>query len=113
VTEYQLTVPTGVGYKIADELFHLCQAAGGSTLVVGVGSWLHPETGERINENVGQHTFIVDDYSPRINLNFVDLLNATARALHREGEHTVLIRRLSGRGIVHFFLTKGMEVPYL
>lgn len=108
MTEYQLTVPTGVGYKIADELFHLCQAAGGSTLVVGVGSWLHPETGERINENVGQHTFIVDECTSQ----FVDQLNATVCALHREGEHTVLVRRLSGRGIVHFFLTQGMEVPY-
>lgn len=111
MTEYQLTVPTGVGYKVADELFHLCQAAGGSTMTVGIGSWDHPETGERINENVGQHTFIVDDWAHN-NQKFVDKLNATVRVMHREGEHTVLVRRLSGRGIVHFFLTKGMEVPY-
>lgn len=107
MTEYQLTVPTSVGYKVAEELLHLCQAAGGSTLVVGVGSWIHPETGERIEESVGQYTFIVDECTSQ----FVDQLNATVRALHREGEHTVLVRRLSGRGIVHFFLTEGMEVP--
>ena len=110
MTEYQLTVPTAVGYKVADELFHLCQAAGGATLVVGVGSWLHPETGERINENVGQHVYIVpyekDD-------EFVTALNRAVGALHHEGEHTVLVRRLSGRGLVHFFLTAGMEVPKL
>lgn len=112
MTEYTLTVPTSVGYKIADSLFHLCQAAGGSTLTVGVGSWHHPETGERINENVGQHTYIVDDTEPAVNLKFVDQLNATIRALHDQGEHTVLVRRLNGRGLVHFFLTKGQEVPY-
>lgn len=114
MTEYQLTVPTSVGYKIADELLHLCQAAGGSTLMVGIGSWIHPETGECIEESVGQHTFIVDDWIAHNNHKFVDQLNATVRALHREGEHTVLIRRLSGRGIAHFFLANGMgvEVPY-
>lgn len=111
MTEYQLTVPTSVGYKIAASLFHLCQAAGGSTLTVGVGSWHHPDTGERINENVGQHTFIVESYGASERL-FVDRLNDTIRALHVEGEHTVLVRRMSGRGIVHFFITKGQEVPY-
>ena len=110
MTEYQLTVPTSIGYTIADLLFHLCQEAWGSTLTVGVGSWYSPE-GERINENVGQHTYIVEPYGEPERL-FVDRLNEAVRALHAEGEHTVLVRRMSGRGIVHFFLTKGQEVPY-
>ena len=108
MTEYQLTVPAAVGYKIADALFHLCQVAGGSTTMHATGSWHHPDSGERINEAVLLHVFIVDDCTEQ----FVDQLNATVRAMHDEGEHTVLVRRLSGRGIVHFFLTKGMEVPY-
>lgn len=110
MTEYTITIPTAVGYKVADHLYKLCELAGGSTLLVGVGSWLHPETGERINENVGQHVHIVP-YEK--DAEFVTALNRAVGALHHEGEHTVLVRRLSGRGLVHFFLTAGMEVPKL
>lgn len=109
MTEYTVTVPTAVGYKVADHLYKLCELAGGSTLVVGVGSWFAPD-GQRINENVGQHTHIVDEHSPNGQL-FVCALNKLVAAMHEHGEHTVLVRRLSGRGLVHFFLTKGQEVP--
>lgn len=110
MTEYTLFVPTAVGYRIADALFELCKQAGGTTFTVGIGSWVNPDTNERVNENTGQHTYIVDEFGGAGGA-FVDALNQAVAAMHEHGEHTVLVRRLSGRGLVHFFLTKGQEVP--
>jgi hypothetical protein len=107
MTEYTLTVPTKVGYKIADYLTTLARAAGGVTMVKGHGSWFNPSTKQFDHEDVQLCTYIVD-YTHHL---FVQRLNAAVAAMHDEGEHTVLVRRLSGRGLVHFFLTRGEEVP--
>ena len=101
--EYTITVPSQVGYLVADTLYRLTRQAGGCTSVRADGSWFNPE-GQRVNESVNQLTFIVP-YDERET--FLALLREVVRELHFYGEHTVLVRRLDGRGLVHWFITKG------
>ena len=103
--EYTITVPTQVGNLVADTLYHLTREAGGCTSVRADGSWFNPE-GQRVNESVNQLTFIVP-YERREGV--LALLRSLVRDLHFYGEHTVLVRRLDGRGLVHWFITKDNE----
>lgn len=103
--EYTLTVPTQVGYLVADSLYNLTKQAGGCTSVRADGSWFNPQ-GQRVNEVVHQLTFLVTYEHEAA---FQKQLREAVRQLHHYGEHTVLVRRLSGRGIVHWFITKGNE----
>ena len=104
--EYTLTVPTAVGHKIADHIGHLTRVAGGQTCVKAAGSWFNPDTQEFVNEDVYQNTYIVDYTTQEA---FQVALRNVVRAMHEAGEHTVLVRRLSGRGLVHWFITRGNE----
>lgn len=103
--EYTLTVPTQVGYLIADHLYSLTKRAGGCTSVAADGSWFNPE-GQRVNERVTLLTFLVDYET---NADFVAMLRGVVKQMNDYGEHTVLVRRLSVRGLVHWFITKGNE----
>ena len=101
--EYTVFVPAVRALGV--RLHPLAAHAGGRTLVQASGLWYHHEVVHQ--EPLELHTFIVD-YG---DAHFVALLNKVVAALHALGEHTVLVRRLSGRGLVHFFLKAGEEVP--
>ena len=80
-------------------------SCGGCTRARTEGTWVAPD-GTVHHEEVLLFTYLVEYDNP---LTAAALRDVVAE-LHALGEHTVLVRRMSGRGLVHFFIKEGDEV---
>lgn len=103
--EYTLYVPVGRHLSVSSLLHRAMLSCGGFTVSQARGGWVAPD-GAVHYDDVMLFTYLVEYDNP---LTAVALRDVVAE-LHALGEHTVLVRRMSGRGLVHFFIKEGDEV---